>query len=814
MKSIYLFPVLFLLLPSLALGQGHDLLEAFEDEVVELYDDFYSVSREMVYTHFNKSSYLPGDGVWFTSYVLNPQTLRTSLQANNLWVEFYGSSGKLVERHVLPVRGGVASGVLKLGQDAPPGTYTYRAYTRWMRNFEETPEEQRLIQVLGASRDEAVESVSDLDMQFLPESGTLLAGLTNRVGIKAVGADGRGVPVTGRVVTAAGVPVQTFELNRVGMGSISLSAEVGDVLYCEVPMADGDVSRFPLPEVQARGVVVQVSQLRERVYVNVASNEQTLDEPQDFFLLIHHQGEVDRVAQVRLNEDTPSHLLELDAGDLRGGAHCITLFDAAFQPVAERLFYTHREGRRGEVALEAVAQRDTVTLRVYTSKWAQPVEAHLSISVLPGGTVSSSFVSSLLAEAQLAGLHGHIENPHHYFDENNEQRMQDMDALMLTQGWRRYAWNRILEGDPLALEHAHEEGFTVVGRVEQWSERLTGKAMVSYALLGTGEVGFVSPDPTGRFEIRSLEFYDSTYVYLSVADEKGRAWDRRIVAEQYLPALDSAIVKAPSVRRSGTLSIPPAPDMSLYPADIHIDEVWFVGRRADPPRASDLYQAFEAKTFTITQENSERYRSVTDLLRQEFSVINEGPEFAPIYKMNRGINTINSHGSPLIIIDDVPLWSPVDDEITKPGVYIALKDRLSSSAAVLASMPISDIESITVNKTGFGMGMRGVEGVIMVKTRTKPLHAKSNAATPTRVKLRGYADPVEFYTPRYSVLPPDPVYTKYATVHWEPNLITNVNGEATVRFPIPRRLKDIHVRVEGIGSDGTIYCETRVMNIN
>jgi len=64
------------------------------------------------------------------------------------------------------------------------------------------------------------------------------------------------------------------------------------------------------------------------------------------------------------------------------------------------------------------------------------------------------------------------------------------------------------------------------------------------------------------------------------------------------------------------------------------------------------------------------------------------------------------------------------------------------------------------------------------------------------------------------VLPPDPVYTKYATVHWEPNLITNVNGEATVRFPIPRRLKDIHVRVEGIGSDGTIYCETRVMNIN
>ncbi len=813
MKTSYLVSIFLMLIFSAAFGQHEVILEEFENEIVDLYEDYYSESRELVYTHFNKSFYLPGDGVWFTSYLLNPQTQRTSLQSRNLWVELYAPNGGLVERKILLVQEGIASGVFMLGQDALPGTYTYKASTLWMRNFEENLEELRPIQVLGENERQPIESMSNLDLQFLPESGILLAGLTNRVGIRAVGADGLGVSIAGRVVNATGKSVQTFELNSLGMGNITFYAEVGDVLHCEVPLADGSVRRFPLPEVQERGVLVQVSQLRGKVFASVVTNDQTLTKSQQFYLFMHNQGEVQRIALVRLDEERRSQLLEFDAAGLRGGVHCFTLFDEAFQPVAERLFFVYGDKHNGEMTLEGDTKRDTITLRVSTLKRDQPVEARLSISVLPGGTVSSTFTNSLLTEAQLAGLHGHIENPYHYFDKGNERRMLDMDCLMLTQGWRRYAWNHILGGEPLVLEQMHEEGFNVVGKVTQWNKRLTGKAMVSYALLGTGEAGFVNPDSSGRFEIRGLEFYDSTYVYLSVADEKGKAWNRRIEAEQQLPVLACATVEIPSTRRSSALSITPAPDISLYRADIYIDEVRFVGRRPDPPKASKLYLAFEAKTFTINPENAEKYHSVNDLLRQEFSVINEGPEFAPIYKMGRGKNSINLHGSPLIVIDDIPLWSPIDDAITKPGVYVTLKDRLSSSSAILASMPISDIESISVNKTGFGMGVRGVEGVIMVKTRTKPLHAKGNAPASTKVKLRGYAAPSEFYTPRYSVLPPDPVYIKYAAVHWEPNLTTNINGEGTLRFPIPRGLKDIHVRVEGVGSDGTIFSETRIMNI-
>ncbi len=101
----------------------------------------------------------------------------------------------------------------------------------------------------------------------------------------------------------------------------------------------------------------------------------------------------------------------------------------------------------------------------------------------------------------------------------------------------------------------------------------------------------------------------------------------------------------------------------------------------------------------------------------------------------------------------------------------------------------------------------------MVKTRTKPLHAKRNVPILTKVKVNGYASPAEYYEPRYSVLPPDPIYTNYATVHWEPSLITNSEGKATVRFVVPRRLEDIHVRVEGMGNEGTLFLESKTLTI-
>ena len=443
------------------------------------------------------------------------------------------------------------------------------------------------------------------------------------------------------------------------------------------------------------------------------------------------------------------------------------------------------------------------TLMLSASKVGNPIESSLSLSVLPEGTASNFFTNSLFAQVQLSGLKGYVENPAHYFDKGNAHRLMDLDVLMLTQGWRRYEWDRILEGTPLELAFENEKGFSIQGEVDRWTSQLDGKAKVSYVVLSNGAMGFVTPDSEGRFTVSGLELYDSTLVYLSVADEKGRGWDRKITAESsVIPVHDFGVVKPKYSFLASQVNLS-APDMSIYPADITFEEIRFVGKRILPPEASDLLMAYGDKSYTVTQENAEKYSNVNDILRQEFAVTNIGTDQIPEYRMNRGVNTHSLGTRVLIVIDDIPLSTDVLPSYVR---------TTSEGEKALALLSISDIESISVNKTGFGVGLGGVDGVIMVKTRTSPLNSKKNMRIPTRIKVNGYASPVEYYAPRYTVLPPDPIYIKYATVYWQPDVITDTEGNAIVRFAIPRRLQGIDLRIEGMANDGTIFLESKTLS--
>ncbi|MEX0275321.1 MAG: hypothetical protein AB3N16_13180, partial [Flavobacteriaceae bacterium] len=57
-----------------------------------------------------------------------------------------------------------------------------------------------------------------MDVQFFPESGQLVHGLPNKIGIKALGMDGTGTMVSGAVFDQKGRRVTNFSCNHLGMG--------------------------------------------------------------------------------------------------------------------------------------------------------------------------------------------------------------------------------------------------------------------------------------------------------------------------------------------------------------------------------------------------------------------------------------------------------------------------------------------------------------------------------------------------------------------------------------------------------------------
>ncbi|MBS1565381.1 MAG: hypothetical protein JST39_13400, partial [Bacteroidetes bacterium] len=99
----------------------------------------------------------------------------------------------------------------------------------------------------------AVSRPEKIDCQFMPEGGYLVAGLTGRVGFKAVGEDGRGVDLKGIIVDSHDKEVTSFSSLHRGMGVFDLLPVPGEHYAAVVNLPGVGRQRFELPEVKKSG---------------------------------------------------------------------------------------------------------------------------------------------------------------------------------------------------------------------------------------------------------------------------------------------------------------------------------------------------------------------------------------------------------------------------------------------------------------------------------------------------------------------------------------------------------------------------------
>jgi len=97
-----------------------------------------SLSIEKLYLQTDKPTYLAGDTLWFKAYLLNASFLTYSNKSGVLYLELSNDSNRLIQRVMVPVNGGMASGYIGLDADMTQGGYTLTGYTNWMRNLDES----------------------------------------------------------------------------------------------------------------------------------------------------------------------------------------------------------------------------------------------------------------------------------------------------------------------------------------------------------------------------------------------------------------------------------------------------------------------------------------------------------------------------------------------------------------------------------------------------------------------------------------------------------------------------------------------------
>ncbi len=769
---------------------------------------------EKVYVQTDQDRYLPGETVWMSGYLFDGINHTIDSVSGVLYVELIEPVGRRrVLAGQLRATAGHAPGQLLLPDTLRAGRYQLRAFTNYMRNFSDAYYFAKTVTVLPASENlptgKPVQptTMPTVDVQFMPEGGQLVAGLTSRVAFKAVDQSGRGRNVTGFILDAKQDTVAGFNSQQRGMGFMNFQPEAGQTYAAFVRQANGTVTRVPFPTVQPAGYVLTVDNLtnKDNIRAFVTRTRPTATGPAaELTLVAQVRGVVVQVAKVPAGKQ--ASLVQLPRAQFPEGIAQLTLFNEANVPVCERLVFVDRDNHlkiNVQPDKNMVSPRGRVNLDLtVTDASDRPVSALLSVAVtdnqlVPADSGAASIVSHLLLSSDLAG---EVEQPGAYFDPANKDRFVQLDLLLMTQGWRRFTWPQVLTDSLRDIRYPLEGGLSLTGRVARPNQKLAGKVRLTFLLSlrdSSRTVLAGESDDAGRYGAYGFDFTDSASVLIQAVRGKN---DRYVDI-----SLDQLLKPAVVVTR-----IPFTPvefGLSEYEEfvrrtreylaierqirnnrEVLLKEVTVKAKRTIERDFRKIYSSPDA-TVKFDQTNTPGAVSVLDVIRGRVAGVQVfGSGFNTTVQI-RGVTSMTGSNEPLFVLDGMP-----------------------TSKETIFSIPVQDVDYVDILKgpSSAIYGSQGANGVIIVMTkRGMPDrdYSKDPVAGTLLAKIAGYAPVREFYAPRYDQATDPgkaadrrPDYR--ATLHWAPLVRTDAAGKATVSFYASDARTRLHVVAEGAAGDG------------
>lgn len=425
--------------------------------------------QEKMFVHTDREFYLAGDIVWFKLYLTDASFHRLLDLSKVAYVEILDKNNKAIVQAKIAMNKGEGDGSFFIPVTAPSGNYTFRSYSNWMKNAGPDYFFQKTITVVNPQIPLDTASLSANtgapDIRFFPEGGNMVEGINGRIACKVTSAAGTGLDFQAQLSDEQGRSIATFSSAHAGMGSFSFRPENGH-RYTATVTAAGKTYSSPLPAALAEGYALHVVDNGED-YINVQLENNL--QASSGLLLVHARQRA--LASIPVTFNNGKAEVRLDKNKLADGISVITLFNAQQQPVSERLYFSFPRKQlqlRVSPTRQAFATRSRMEVNVDANAGQQVIDsATVSMAVfrldslerLPAGMINSYLYLN-------ADLRGNIESPLWYFEAPREQAIPAIDNLMLTQGWRRFNWETVLQGTaPLVSFPPEYNGHLVTGRI-------------------------------------------------------------------------------------------------------------------------------------------------------------------------------------------------------------------------------------------------------------------------------------------------------------------------------------------------------------
>ncbi len=748
--------------------------------------------QERVYLHLDRPSYWAGDDVWFKAYVKN-----SPINECNLYIEIINVTGDVVNKNIAWVQNGLAYGDFILADTLSSGVYQIRAYTNWMRNFDEVWYFRKDL-VIWNPRDKKIEAEPmklrqrDIDLQFFPEGGTFVAGAKNRIAFKATDKQGKGIDFEGVIVDDSGNKVADIKSVYKGIGSFVFQPESGKKYTAEAFFAGNIEKQTDLPKPQNEGALLSVDALdAAKITVQVIEKSSK----QETYFLVAQSGGGEIFYHTKVTSDNEIRTIELDKTKLPGGILKFTLFSSNLIPVCERLVFNNLV----EVVNLVIKpdkpdykQREKVKIGVAAiASNGEPSEANLSMSVynVAAQLKEEEFANNIFTHFLLSSeLKGNVENPAYYFKDDSLTTFQALDNLMLTHGYREFEWKEILEDKQPEIAFQPEPSIEIKGRVISAiaNKPVAGGKVTMMTLKSLLNVSQQETDSLGRFVFPDLYFYDTIYVSLKAENSRGKT---------------ATVIEVDS-------------SSSISPESKHLPSL--VEYKYDEPFETLTYLS-ETKSDLI-----KRKWSLTDtILIGDIKVVarkkkNDDGHVRSYLEADFVYDIAAQKGAPGNIYDAI--------EGKIPGVmYDQDKAIFSARGSVLkiymdgiemrGEMTIKDFASqmfdkVEYIKSGIFAGINYRGGILFFYTKRGEKNFNRPVAKPQGMeglRVVGYSVSRKFYAPVYdSPEQPEKKEDIRNTIYWNPLVMTDSTGVAIEVFYQSDETGEMKIVIEGVTKDGKL----------
>jgi hypothetical protein len=654
------------------------------------------------------------------------------------------------------------------------------------------------------------------DLQFMPEGGSMIAGLYNKVGFKIIGDDGKGIAVKGSIRDSKNEEIITFQSLHNGMGNFMLLPQAGEKYTVDFTTADGIKQTVALPAAKPSGIALRIDNITDadsvRIYITATPDAASAI---NAYTLIAQSKDVIHFGNP-FNLENGFSNLRLAKKMLPTGIVSFVILDALGNPVNERRVFIDLNNQL-QLSLAnsetSYQPKDSVAVTVNVKdKEGKPVRGTFSVAVTDDGVVKDkndgdNIVSRFLLTSELKG---NVEAPGWYVrSTGGADRLKALDNLLLTQGWTGYDWKG-LPATPPKFEAGADS--RVSGKLEGFLKKPVANTKVSL-FASSKKYGMILidtvSDANGRFVFENLPLVDTIAYTIKAHNAKGKEINANIILDPFKPspailpnsqrlmpwyanASDSLMIKY--FNRPGQTALP-----GINANDVKgklLTEV-VIKSKKEPIKIGKEFGYPKAELTEQDLINAGK-KTLADLIYQRFKSVKLASYYSVDAFKRPGMHNSPEYVSGTLFINDVFI-----DGQSVQNIYGGDKTGDPKSYNDFLRMFFNYISADDVKN------MKLVEGEHAFMTIT----TRSGAGVFTRVSPGSIAfrpPPMlfakQFYSPRYVVKNNAP--DNRTTIFWEPNLVTDENGKATLSFYTADKPSTYTIRVEGTDMAGNFGYQT------